>query len=360
MKQFWSFVKKESLEIIRDKRTLLVVIAMPTVMILIFGFAISIELNNLDFVAVTPEPTREQEQIVNEIANDPYFTFKGYVSGQDVYGTLRRGDAVVAVVFDKDFDRKMAGVNPSGQAPLQVLFDASNPNTATQGLSYLGSMLAGRLGTYTPDTHILYNPQLKSAYNFVPGIMGLVFILICAQMTAVSIVREKETGTMEVLLMSPVRTTTIVASKMIPYFVLCAINLLAILLISRYILGVPLAGSLWAINGISLLYIVMSLALGMFISTIAKDQVTAIIIAAVGLLVPILMLSGMIFPVENMPEWLQWVSTIVPARWYIDAMRRLMVQGVAFNTVIQDVVILSAMTVFFIVVALKKFNNRLS
>ena len=360
MKQFWSFVKKETLEIIRDKRTLLVVIAMPTVMILIFGFAISIELNNLDFVAVTPEPSEEQEQIVNSIGHDPYFTFKGYVSEKDVYHTLQKGDAVVAVVFDKDFDSKMAGVNPSGTAPIQILFDASNPNTATQGTSYLGSMLGERLGTYAPNIHILYNPQLKSAYNFVPGIMGLVFILICAQMTAVSIVREKETGTMEVLLMSPAKTSTIIVSKMVPYFVLCGINLLAILLISRYILGVPLAGSLWAIIGISLLYILMSLALGMFISTIARDQVTAIIIAAVGLLVPILMLSGMIFPVENMPEWLQWVSTIVPARWYIDAMRRLMIQGVEVYTVQTDVLILTAMTAFFIVVAFKKFNNRRS
>ena len=360
MKQFLSFVRKETMEILRDTRTLLVIIAMPTVMILIFGFAISIELNNLDFVAVAEEHNDEVDDIVNSIANDPYFTFKGYVSEADVYETLRRGDAVVALNFDRNFDRMTMGVNPGGNAPLQVLFDASNPNTATQGVSYLGSILQNRLGSYTPDIHILYNPQLKSAYNFVPGIMGLVFILICAQMTAVSIVREKETGTMEVLLMSPARPQTIVFSKMVPYFALCALNLAAILLISRYVLGVPLAGSLWAIIGISLLYILLSLALGMLISTISKDQVTAIIIAGVGLLVPVLMLSGMIFPVENMPEWLQWCSTVVPARWYIDAMRRLMVQGVDFNTVANDTLILGVMTALLIFVALKKFNNRLS
>lgn len=360
MKQFLSFVKKETIQLLRDKRTLLVVIAMPTVLVLIFGFAISIELNNLDFVAVADEPTEEVTEIVNSVANDSYFTFKGYRSEKDVYRTLRDGEAVVALVFDRDFDAKMAGVNPDGVAPIQMLFDASNPNTATQGLDYLGTMLKQRLGLYTPDARILYNPQLKSAYNFVPGIMGFVFILICAQMTAISIVREKETGTMEVLLMSPARPGLIVVSKMVPNFLLCAINLLAILLISRYVLGVPLAGSIWAINGISLIYIVMSLALGMLISTISSDQVTAIIIAGVGLLVPILMLSGMLFPIENMPEWLQWLSTLVPARWYIDAMRRLMIQGVQFNTVVQDTLILIAMTLVFIFVALKKFNNRIS
>ena len=360
MKQLISFVRKETLELLRDKRTLLVVIAMPAVLVLLFGFAISIELNNLDFVAVADEPDNESTEIVNSIANNPYFTFKGYVAQDDVYDYLRDGKAAVALVFDHDFEEKMAGVNPGAESPLQVLFDASNPNTAMQGVNYLGSILQERLGSYTPDTRILYNPQLKSSYNFVPGIMGFVFILICAQMTAVSIVREKETGTMEVLLMSPAKTTTIILSKMIPNFILCALNLLAILLISRYILGVPLAGSIWAINGISLLYIVMSLALGMLISTIAQDQVTAIIIAAVGLLVPMLMLSGMIFPIENMPEWLQWLSALVPARWYIDAMRRLMVQGVEFSTVIKDTVILAVMTVVFLFVALKKFNNRLS
>lgn len=359
MKKFLSFVLKETVQLLRDKRTLLVVIAMPTILVLIFGFAISIELNNLDFVAVDDHPTAQTEQIVNSIANDPYFTFKGYKSHDEVYNTLRDGKAVVALVFDSDFDAKLAGRNPDGGAPLQVLFDASNPNTATQGLDYLGNILQTRLGAYAPNIHILYNPQLKSAYNFVPGIMGFVFILICAQMTAVSIVREKETGTMEVLLMSPARPGMIVLAKMVPNFVLCAINLAAILMISRYVLGVPLAGSLWAINGISLIYIVLSLALGMFISTIASDQVTAIIIAGVGLLVPVLMLSGMIFPVENMPDWLQWLSTVVPARWYIDAMRRLMIQGVAFDTVRTDTLILVAMTVFFIIVALRKFSNRI-
>ena len=243
---------------------------------------------------------------------------------------------------------------------LQLVMDASNTNTAQAGAAYLRSVLQGdAAGMAGVETRLLYNPRMKSAYNFVPGIMGLIFILICAIMTSVSIVREKETGTMEVLLVSPVRPIRIVFAKMIPYFVLSCLNLASILLLARFVLGVPMSGGIVGIVGLSLLYIVLALALGLFISTVARTQVTALLVSAMLMLMPMIMLSGMVFPIGNMPAPLRWLSCIVPARWYIAAIRRLMIEGLPFTAVLREFAILAAMTAGLIAVALRKFNDKL-
>ena len=210
-----------------------------------------------------------------------------------------------------------------------------------------------------PDTHLLYNPQMKSAYNFVPGIMGLIFILICALMTSVSIVREKEMGTMEILLVSPVRPMWIIFAKMIPYFLLSCVNLASILLLAAFVLDMPMSGSMIGLVGISLLYLMLALALGLFISTLSDRQSTALLISAMMLMLPIIMLSGMVFPIENMPGILRGVSCIIPARWYIEAVRKLMIEGLPFAAVIKEFCILLIMTAALVGVALKKFNDKL-
>ena len=304
---FLSFVKKEALHILRDKRTMLIVLLLPIVQILLFGFAISTEMNNIDFAVVAPNRTETIRQQIERMEANP------------------------------------------------------NPNNAGTGLGYLQSSFQSEISvaSVAPATRVLYNPQMKSSYNFVPGIMGLIFILICAMMTSVSIVREKETGTMEVLLVSPVRPIWIIFAKMIPYFLLSCVNLVVILVLARYVLGVPMSGSMVGLVGLSLLYLVLSLALGLFISTMANTQVTAMLISGMVLMLPIIMLSGMLFPVENMPGILQALSCIVPARWYIDAVRKLMIGGMPFAEVWQQACILFAMTAVLVGVALKKFNDKL-
>ena len=266
-------------------------------------------------------------------------------------------------VFADDFDRRMtdlAAGRPGAGTALQLVMDASNTNTAQAGAAYLRGVLLDNVADGVGvETRLLYNPRMKSAYNFVPGIMGLIFILICAIMTSVSIVREKETGTMEVLLVSPVRPIRIVFAKMIPYFVLSCLNLTSILLLARFVLGVPMSGGIVGIVGLSLLYIVLALALGLFISTVARTQVAALLVSAMLMLMPMIMLSGMVFPIGNMPAPLQWLSCIVPARWYIAAIRRLMIEGLPFTAVLREFAILAAMTAGLIVVALRKFNDKL-
>ena len=216
----------------------------------------------------------------------------------------------------------------------------------------------------TPNTNLaitkmLYNPQMRSAYNFVPAIMGMLLMLVCAMMTSISIVREKERGTMEVLLVSPVKPLMIIVAKAIPYLVLAFAILIIILLMARFVLGVPMAGSLFWIIAVSILYILLALSLGLLISNVAKTQLVALLLSAMVLLMPIVMLSGMLFPVESMPKVLQWISAIVPPRYYIEAMRKLMIMGVGIGAILKEVAILLGMTVFLLAIALKRFNTRL-
>ena len=206
---------------------------------------------------------------------------------------------------------------------------------------------------------LLYNPQMKSAYNFVPAIMGMLLMLICAMMTSISIVREKEKGTMEVLLVSPVRPLMVIIAKAVPYLVLAFGILITILLMARFVLGVPLAGSMFWILAVSTLYILLALSLGLLISNIAQTQLVALLMSAMVLLMPVVMLSGMLFPVESMPTILQWISAIVPTRYYIEAMRKLMIMGVSIGEVAHEVTVLAGMTVVLLAIALKKFNVRL-
>ena len=341
----------------------LIALLMPVVQILLFGFALSTEVNNVDVAVVAPHRSETVRQAVERKAANPNFTFTGYIPSGEIDRTLRSGRADAVAVFAGDFDRRMADLEagrPGAGAALQLVMDASNTNTAQAGAAYLRSVLLGdAAGGDGVEARLLYNPRMKSAYNFVPGIMGLIFILICAIMTSVSIVREKETGTMEVLLVSPVRPIRIVFAKMIPYFVLSCLNLASILLLARFVLGVPMSGGIVGIVGLSLLYIVLALALGLFISTVARTQVTALLVSAMLMLMPMIMLSGMVFPIGNMPAPLRWLSCIVPARWYIAAIRRLMIEGLPFTAVLREFAILAAMTAGLIAVALRKFNDKL-
>lgn len=359
MNRLLYFIKKESLHILRDIRTLLVVIGIPILLMLLFGFAISTDVNNINVAVCAPVRAESIEKVISEMDNSELFTFKGYVNPDEIDRALRSGKVGIVVVFADDYDRIVSGRIPDEKA-VQIVLDGSNPNVAASGAAYLTAMLGG-MGSEAGlvESHILYNPQMKSAYNFVPGILGLIFILVCAMMTSISIVREKELGTMEVLLVSPVKPIWIILSKMVPYFLLSCINLISTLLIAKFALGVPMTGSIFGIIFISLIYILLSLGFGLLVSTVTDKQMVALLISGMILMLPIMMFSGMLFPVENLPAVLKPFSYIVPARWYIDAMRKLMIEGLEFSGVILEFSILCFMTVGILRVALMKFNDRL-
>ena len=359
MNRFAHFVKKESLHILRDVRTILVVIGIPIVLTLLFGFAISTDVNNINVAACATHRTAAVRDAVSRGSHTPLFTFKGYVAPDEIDKVLRTGTAEAVMVFADDYDRLVAGTAEVAGCGVQLVLDGSNPNVAASASAYLMQTLSGVAAASPVDTHILYNPQMKSAYNFVPGILGMIFILVCAMMTSISIVREKELGSMEVLLVSPVKPLWIITAKMIPYFALSCINLLTVLLIAHYALGVPMTGSMGALLLISVIYIALSLGFGLLVSTVTDKQMVALIISGMLLILPITMFSGMLFPTENLPLVLRPITYIVPARWYIDAMRKLMIEGLAFRDVLLELGILAAMTIAIIRVALMKFNDRL-
>ena len=359
---FLSFIKKESLHILRDKVTMLIVMLIPVVLIVLFGFAISTEVNNVNVAVVAPERTDGVVDAVNRIAHNDYFTFCGYIDPDQIDQELRSGKVSAVIVFASDFDRRMEQILTGlpSKPIIQLVVDASNVNTAGASTAYLQEILLGTASQQAMfETRMLFNPQMKSAYNFVPGIMGLIVILVCAMMTSVSIVREKEVGTMEVLLVSPIRPSKIIFSKMIPYFVISCLVLIIILLLSYYLLHVPMSGGVWGIFSLSLLYVLLSLSLGLMVSIVAKTQVMALLISAMVMMVPMLLLSGMLFPIENAPMVFQIFSNIVPARWYVEAIRKMMIQGSPFVAVWKEFTILLGMTVVFLGVSLIKFNDKL-
>ncbi|MCD8317522.1 MAG: ABC transporter permease [Paraprevotella sp.] len=361
MKQFWAFIKIEFFHIFRDRRTMMILLGMPVLQIILFGFAITTELNHSRIAVLDPSKDMVTTRITERLDQNRYFSVvKELSSAADIENVFRRDEADIVVTFTHDFDKNLR----TGEAGIQLVVDATDPNTASMMSDYVqgivGQALQGdQAANFNVQTHLLFNPQMKSAYNFVPGVMGLILMLICAMMTSISIVREKEIGTMEVLLISPIRPIFIIIAKAVPYLVLSCVNLITILLLSVYVLHVPVEGSLFTLSFLSLLLIIVALSLGLFISCLVDNQVGAMLISGMGLMMPVMLLSGMIFPVESMPAILRWISNIVPAKWYIMAVKKVMIEGMGFEAVWKEAVILAGMALFLICLSLKKFKVRL-
>mgnify|MGYP004501722733 FL=1 len=346
MKQFKSFIIKEARHILRDKRTMLILFGMPVVMMLLFGFAISTDVRNVRTAVVLSHVDHQTHKMVERLGANEYFDILYKVDNSAAAEQLiRHQKADVAIVFDRN-------------NAIQVITDGADPNMAQMYANY-ATMILQSSDTSVMTQKLLFNPQMRSCYNFVPGIMGMLLMLICAMMTSISIVKEKERGTMEVLLVSPIRPLMIIIAKAVPYLVLAFVILCTILFISKYLLLVPISGSLFWIFLVSCIYIIVALSLGLLISTVAKTQLVALLTSAMMLLMPSILLSGMMFPMESMPDILQYISAIMPPRYYISAMRKLMIMGVGIDKVMHEVLVLSLMATVLLSAALLKFRNRL-
>ncbi len=367
MKQFIAFVKKEFRHIMRDNRTLLIILGMPVVEILLFGFAINMEVQDIRVAFYDPTPDAFTTGIAERIRENPYFNYQGNMqSMDDMEESMRKGELDLAVVFQQNFQEELVH---SGEAAVQLLSNSSDPNRGSISATYATAIIAGFQQEQTDllkipfyiqtENRMIYNPLMKSSYMFVPGIMGLVLMIICTIMTSVSIVREKERGTMEVLLASPLKQGTMIFAKTIPYMIISFIDFFIILLLSYFILDVPVNGSLILLFLVAILYISLTLTYGLTVSTLVDKQVNAVIVSAITAMIPVLMLSGMIFPVDNMPWVLQNFSAIVPARWFIEAVRKVMIQGQGFLMIWKEVTIMIGMTLILLGVTVAKTKKRL-
>lgn len=349
MNQFIAFIIKETRHILRDKRTMLVLFGIPIIEMLLFGFAISTDVRNVRTAVVLTTVNHKTQQMVEKLGANEYFNILYKVrTTREAESLIRHQKADIAVVFSE-----------KSNSLVQIITDGADPSMAQMYANYATLILQENSSFFTLHSSLLYNPQMRSSYNFVPGIMGIILMLICAMMTSISIVREKERGTMEVLLVSPVRPLMIIVAKAVPYLVLSFVILTSILLIAKYALMVPLAGSLFWIYAVSGIYILLALSLGLLISTVARTQLVALLMSAMMLMMPCILLSGMIYPVESMPEILQWVSAAIPPRYYISTMRKLLVMGVGVDKVLTEIGVLAAMTAILLTAALLKFKKRL-
>ncbi|MDR1880902.1 MAG: ABC transporter permease [Tannerellaceae bacterium] len=365
MKPLMAFIRKEFYHILRDRQTMLILLIMPIVLLILFGYAITTEIRRSPFAVLDYSRDEMSGKLIGQLQASEYFALHKMIDNMEEGESLfRKGKIRLLIVFPPQFAS-------SGNPAVQILADASDPNEANALIQYATAIISTSDVTVEnlplppnppgilPVTHLLYNPQMKGAYTFVPGVMGLIIMLICALMTSVGIVKEKELGTMEVLLVSPLKPVYIILAKATPYVLLSIVNIATILLLSRFLLGVPIVGSVTLVVSLSILYALVSLCLGLFISTIADTQQAAMLISSIALLLPVMLLGGMVFPIENMPYILQIISNIVPAKWFIIAVKDVMIKGLGVEAVLEEAGILSLMAVLLVALSVKRFKIRL-
>ena len=367
MKRFIGFIKKEFYHILRDRRSLFILFGMPIVQVMLFGFAITNEINNVDIAVLDHSKDATTKEIIDKIAASKYFSIKQFIDNEAaIEKVFEKGEIKAVLNFESDFSKKLVAEN---QATVQILTDATDPNTANTISNYTGAILqkyqqelnkdAAMPYQIFPQTRMVYNRELKSVFMFVPGVMTIILMLVSAMMTSISITREKEMGTMEILLVSPLKPFQVIIGKVVPYVFLSVINGVIIILLSIFVFKMPVQGSLFLLGVESILFIINALSLGILISTISTTQQTAMMVSLMGLMLPVILLSGFIFPISSMPLPLQVISNVIPAKWFIIILKGIMLKGVGLAYLWKESLILVGMTLFFIAVSVKKYKIRL-
>lgn len=367
MKRFFGFVKKEFYHIFRDKRSLFILFGMPIAQIMLFGFAITNEINNVDIAILDKSQDAITQEITNKIATSKYFSIQQYLKNEnEIEAIFQKGKVKAVLVFENDFSKKLT---TDHNATVQIVADATDPNTANTINNFISSILQkyqqeinkGVAIPYQiiPETRMAYNQELKSVFMFVPGVMTIILMLVSAMMTSISVTKEKELGTMEILLVSPLKPYLVIIGKVVPYILLSVINAVVIILLSIFVFKMPVQGSFFLLGLESILFIISSLSLGILISTISDTQQTAMMISLMGLMLPVILLSGFIFPITSMPFPLQVISNIIPAKWFIIIIKGIMLKGVGIAYVWKETLILLGMTIFFMALSIKKYKIRL-
>jgi ABC-2 type transport system permease protein len=367
MRRFIGFVKKEFYHIFRDRRSMFILFGMPIAQVMLFGFAITNEINNVNIAILDKSKDPETQKIIQRISNSAYFNIEQALNSESqIEGVFKKGKVKAVLVFEKDFIKHL---QTHKNANVQVITDATDPNMAHTISNYSTLMLQNYVQeknknnklTYPiqTQTQLFYNPEMKSVFTFVPGVMAVILMLVSAMMTSISITREKELGTMEILLVSPIKPFQVIIGKVFPYIFLSIINAVVILSLGYFVFEMPIIGSLLLLAIETIVFIICALTLGILISTLSNSQQTAMMISLFGLMLPVILLSGFIFPISSMPLPLQVISTIIPAKWFITIIKAIMLKGASFSIIWKETLILIGMTLLFILVSIKKYKIRL-
>ncbi|HSD13967.1 MAG TPA: ABC transporter permease [Flavobacterium sp.] len=368
MKQLLAFIRKEFYHVFRDKRTLLILFGLPIVQIVLFGFALSSEVKNIGIAIQDNAHDIRSQEIINRIKTSSYFHVKDpVINYAAIENRFKDGSIKCALIFPSNFGNDLYR---TGGAQIQIIADASDPNTATILTNYLSAILNNYLQELNPNIkpkyqivpqlRMLYNEEQNGSLNFIPGVIALIFMIVSTALTSVSVVREKELGTMEILLVSPFKPIMVLIAKAIPYLVLSLINFIIILLLSVFLLKIEIKGSLLLLFAESILFIITCLSLGLLISNVTNSQQTAMLISMMGMMIPTLLFTGFMFPIENMPWIFQVISHIVPSRYFYAIVKAVMLKGLGFSYVWKETLVLAGMSVLLLTIALKKFKIRLS
>lgn len=366
--QLSAFIRKEFYHVFRDRRTLLILFGMPITQIVLFGFALSSEVKNIGITVLDNARDVQSEQVISRIQSGSYFRVKPpALNYREIEERFQRGEIKCAIIFPAGFGEDLY---KTGGAQIQLIADASDPNTAITLTNYLNTLI----GSYQqelnpnavpayriiPEVRQLYNEEQNGSLNFIPGVIALIFMIVSTALTSVAVVREKELGTMEILLVSPFKPIMVLIAKAVPYLVLSLVDFILILVLAVFLLNVEIRGSLVLIFAESILFIITCLSLGLLISNITASQQTAMLIAMMGMMLPTLLLTGFMFPLENMPLIFQWISHILPSRYYYAIIKGVMLKGLGFSYVWKETLILAGMATLLLTLALKNFKIRLS
>jgi len=367
MKQLLTFIRKEFLHVFRDRKTLLMLFGLPIAQIVLFGFALSNEVKNSHIAVTDYSKDPITTQLIDKISSSSYFNIqRNLTSATQIDAALKKGDIRMAVIFPPNFSTDLTH---TGKATIQVIADASDPNLATTITNYItrivgdfnttSALSTGQPLQILPEVQMLYNPELRGAPNFVPGVMALVLMLVCTMMTSVAIVKEKELGTMEILLVSPFKPIYIIISKLTPNLLISVVNLFVILILSALFLDLGVKGSIILLVFDSMLFILTSLSIGLLLSINAKTQQSAMMASLMGMMLPTMLLTGFLFPIENMPWPMQVLANLVPSRWYFIIVKRVMLKGMGFGAVWKETLILAGMCLALFAISLRRFKIRL-
>lgn len=363
MHRFLAFVRKEFYHILRDSRTLLILFGLPFVMVLLFGFALTNEIKDARIAVLDEDLSVQSRQLTDRLLSSGYFRLARILQhdGQ-IAEAFRRGEINMAVVIPSGFGHAWAHEQHSA---IQLIADASEQNTAISLVESATGIIQAYTAAQTTGIRIqveprmVFNPELKGSFVFVPGVMAMVLLLVSALMTSVTIAREKETGTMEVLLISPLSQIQILLGKVVPYLILSFLNGCLIIALGVYVLGLPLAGSLALLLAEMLLFIFLALSLGLLISTIAPNQLVAMFASLLILLMPTIFLSGFMFPVESMPAFLQVASRLIPASYFITIVKGIMIKGVGLSVLWPETLVLVVYAAVLLLISFYKLKPRL-
>lgn len=367
MNRFRAFLRKEFYHIVRDTRTLILIVVMPILLVLLFGFAITREIRDADIAILDHSKDAATKAITDKLLSSRYFRLHSYLqSSKELEDVFKSGEIKLAVIFPPQFAKDLAR---HGDGGIQIIADATDPNIGNTLRNYVQAIIrdyqAGQSHGFDPpyriqtEVQMLYNPQLESAFYFVPGVITIIITLISAMMTSVTIAREKEFGTMEILLVSPLKPHLIIFGKSLPYLIIAMINTMSVIYLGYAVFGMPISGSFLLLFGECLLFVLNTLALGLLISSRVKTQRIALMISLIGLFLPTMLLSNFIFPLESMPDILQWIAKAVPARWFVIILKSVMLKGVGLEMIWMETLILAAMTAIFLGISIKGFKIRM-